>query len=73
VTGVQTCALPIFPLAEPVLDDLFEKQGWKNLSKSSRPPQDSDAPEVMTLRKYIRESGLNGFDFELKYLLELWN
>jgi hypothetical protein len=61
-------------LAEPVLDNLFEKQGWKDCPKKSRPPEDLPTKsEGMSLRKYIQSTGLSGYPFEMKYLLDLWS
>ena len=52
------------PIAEIVLDDLFEKQGWKGLPKSSRPS---------SLQEHIQSTGLHGFPFEIEYLTGLWS
>jgi len=75
------------PLGEPVLDALFEAQGWNTCAKTDRPmtsltEEQREANESSiasggsaihkTIRDFVVEAGLNGYAFETSFILKLW-
>ena len=72
----------ITPLADPILDELYDRHGWTTMAKTELPPvhlteaqeiRNKELPEeekIYSISCYIRKIGLRCFPWELNSILE---
>jgi len=72
----------VTPLADPILDSIFESHGWASTAKDELPPSrlsaeqiksNKELPEeqrIISMEEFIKEAGLHCFPWELSGLRE---
>jgi hypothetical protein len=72
----------VTPLADPILDSIFESHGWASMAKDELPPSrlsaeqiksNKELPEeqrIVSMEEFIKEAGLHCFPWELSGLME---
>ena len=61
------------PLVEPILDDLFLKNGWDSCERQKRPPLlQTTQDQRKSVGMYLTEIGLETYPWEIEYINSKW-